>query len=137
MENYRRIFATLRHLRELGSEMIAIRHNTNLSPDVIAAAKQVVHKPFLRTWHSVIPEEALKDESAFVTLRSTILLAGPQSDHVQQFWDGSGNFLSNVAPGKSHNSCGCTDLSFTVVLSDKAFAHLGPLLECPEFEQLR
>ena len=136
MENYSEIFARLARWRKVDSGLISIRQNSNLSPEVISAAKLIVHKPFLRSWNSVIPEEALKVENTFVALRSTILLAGPQSNHLRQFWDGSGNFLSNVQPGESHSSCGCTDLSFTVLLSDQAFVNLRPLLEYPEFEQL-
>jgi hypothetical protein len=135
MENYRQIFTILAHSWRLGNGLISIRQNNNLSSEVISAAKVVVQKPFFRTWSSVIPEEALKVERTFLVFRSTILLAGPQSTHRRQFWDGSGNFLSNVPPGKSHRFCGYTNLSFTVLLSDHVFGFLRPFLEDPELEQ--
>jgi len=136
MENHCKIFGMLARCRQ-GSGLITVRPNDKLNPDVVAAAKQVIQKPFYRSWSAVIPEEALKAENTFSVFRSTILIAGPQSAHLRQFWDGSGNFLANVHPGKSHNSCGSTNLSFTVLLSDQAFALLRPLLEDPELEQFR
>lgn len=91
----------------------------------------ILRKAFYRSWSASIPQVALTEEVAFAAFRVTILLAGPHSDRNPQFWDGNGNFLSNLRPGLNQRFCGYADLSFTVVLSEKAFAELQPFLEDP------
>ena len=67
---------------------------------------------------------ALSDENVFAALWPSILLAGPKSNRVQQFWDGGGNFIpTQILPLET--------LSFTVILSQRQFDELHPLLEEP------
>ena len=132
MENHRQIFAVLARHQRAGDGLISVRQNPHVTPAIVAAAKMMMHKPFFRSWHSAIPELALKEEDTFTAFWPTILIAGPQSDRLQQFWDGGGNFLANVRAGAEHRFCGYADLSFTVVLSQRVFDELQPLLENPQ-----
>jgi hypothetical protein len=129
MENQREIFKILNHYHRFCPSHIRIRENSNLTAAIVSCARIFIRKPFFRTWSYSIPAVALKEVETFVAFWPTILLAGPQSDHLPQFWDGGGNFLSNLIPGTNHTLCGYADLSFTVLLSEKLFADLESLLE--------
>jgi hypothetical protein len=131
MENQRKIFKILNHYRRFYLSDINVRENRNLTPAIVAGAQIAIRKPFFRAWSYSIPAVALKDEEVFVAFWPTILLAGPQSDRLPQFWDGGGNFLSNLRPGANHTLCGYADLSFTVLLSERLLAELQPHLENP------
>jgi hypothetical protein len=131
MENQRKIFKILNHYRRFYPSDINVRENRNLTPAIVAGAQIAIRKPFFRTWSYSIPTVALKDEQVFAAFWPTILLAGPQSSHLPQFWDGGGNFLSNLHPGANHTLCGYADLSFTVLLSERLLAELQPHLENP------
>ena len=129
MENQRQIYRVLGRYYGAASGEIAVRKNSQLSDAILSSAKLFMRKPIWQSWSSVIPKLVLSDENCFVAFWPTILLAGPQSDRERQFWDGGGNFLSNVDPGRIHHLCGYADLSFTVVLSDRPFNELHQFLE--------
>jgi len=129
MQNHSAIFGVLsRNYRNGG---ISVRYAPYLTRGIISGARLMVPKSFFRSWKAAIPEAALTHENTFAAFRSTILLAGPSSATIKQFWDGAGNFLIDVSPGMRHSTCGYADLSFTVVLSDAAYSELKPQLEDP------
>jgi len=131
MDNQREIFKILNHYHRFCPDHITVRENLNLTPAIISGARLVIRKLFFRTWSHAILAVALRHEHVFVAFWPTILLAGPQSDHLPRFWDGGGNFLDNLSPGTNHSLCGYADLSFTVLLSEKLFTDLQSLLENP------
>jgi hypothetical protein len=129
MENQRQIFDILsRYYRSEPGQLI-VRPAPFFTPAIVSGARIMVPKPFFQSWQTAIPKAALTHENTFHAFHTTILLAGPLSEQVCQFWDGGGSFLSNVPPGTQHRLCGYADLSFTVVLSDKVLFDLRPLLE--------
>ena len=132
MENHRQIFRVLSHYYASDPGQLVVRRAPFLTQAIISGARFMVPKPFFQSWQTAIPKAALTHENTFYAFHTSILLAGPLSHKVCQFWDGDGSFLSNVPPGTQHRLCGYADLSFTVVLSDKVFFDLRPLLEDAE-----
>lgn len=132
MDNHQRIFGILSHYREFCPQQISIQANLSLSAGILLSARNLIRKKPLRSWSSIIPEVALKEANVFAAFWPTVLLAGPNSNHIQQFWNGGGEFLSNLNPGQNHLLCGYAELSFTIFLSEKPFIELQPLLEKPE-----
>lgn len=129
MENQRQIFRVLNHCYRFYPSQIAVRYSPHLTAAIMSAARIMVPKTFFRSWQAAIPRAALTHEDTFIAFHTTILLAGPQSNRLQQFWNGGGEFLSNVSPGTQHRLCGYADLSFTILLSEKTLSDLQPLLE--------
>src|ERR1035438_9054614 len=120
-----------RHFRS-GSEAVTYRVNPFLDPAIVASARMLLRKPFLTSWSSFIPQQALTYEPVFEAFADCIFITTTAREAGHSYWDGMGNYLEYVKLANIASFSGPAQMAACGVLIQEAvYLEIRHLLEEP------